>query len=85
MRNASHMKKLIQPEPCLETPEKDGEIKPQTMPKSEDAEESTKTILGQGSAPPSEEISGIPSSLRPVRTRRPPTWTKDYVCSYTCS
>ena len=81
MRNASHMKKFIQPEPCLETPAKDGEIKPQTMAKFEDAKESTKTILGQGSAQRSEESSGIPYSLR----RRPPTWTKDYVCSYTCS
>ena len=88
MRNASHMKKFIQPEPCLETPAKDGEIKPQTMPRSEDAEESTKTNPDQGSAPPFEESSGIPSSLRPVRTGRPPTsvtWTKDYMCSYTCS
>ena len=69
------MKKFIQQDSCLETSEGNEENNPQII----EAEQSTEIILRQDSVRSPEDSSSIYSPLRPVRTRRPPAWTKDYL------
>ena len=84
LRNASHMKKFIQPDPPIETTEATeihGEGEAEDMPTGRQLETTALTpptnIDKHPTLPPESSASPLPSRL--TRVRRPPVWMSDFV------
>ena len=81
LRNVSHIKKFLQPDPCTEATEIDGADEAEEIPTGRQSEATSlipptnvdkyPTLLPESSASP------LPS--RPTRVRRPPAWMSDFV------
>ena len=81
LRNASHMKKFLQPDPCNEATETDGGDEAEDMPTGKQSEATSlvpqTNIDKHPTLPPESSASPLPS--RPTRVRRPPAWMTDFV------
>ena len=83
MRNIAHMKKFVAPE----TTEKEDQVQPTQLPQEPDQVEQTHpmTTASQPAAEvqetPPNPLSGDSVVLRPARSRQPPAYLKDYVCT----
>ena len=84
LRNTSHMKKFLQPDPCTEAtdaPEADGGDNAEDMPTGRQSEAaasiSPTNIETHPTLPP--ESNASPPLSRPTRVRRPPAWMSDFV------
>ena len=83
LRNVSHMKKFIQPDPATEATEVHGGDQTEDMPTGRQLETTalTPTANVDKQPTPPTESSAIPLPLRPARVRRPPAWMSDFVSS----
>ena len=81
LRNTSHMKKFLQPDPCTEATEADGGDNAEDIPTGRQSEAAASipptNIETHATLPP--ESSASPPPSRPTRVRRPPAWMSDYV------
>ena len=81
LRNARHMKKFLQPDPCTEATEADGGDEAEDMPTRKQSEATSlipqTNIDKHPTLPPESSASPLPS--RPTRVRRPPAWMSDFV------
>lgn len=82
MRNIAHMKKFVAPE----TTEKEDQVQPAQLPQEPDQVEQTHpmTIASQPAEvqeTPPNPLPGDSVVLRPARSRQPPAYLKDYVCT----
>ena len=84
LRNTSHMKKFLQPDPCTEATEAteaDGGDNAEDMPTGRQSEAAASipptNIETHPTLPP--ESSASPPPSRPTRVRRPPAWMSDFV------
>ena len=84
LRNTSHMKKFLQPDPCTEATEAteaDGGDNAGDMPTGRQSEAAASipptNIETHPTLPP--ESSASPPPSRPTRVRRPPAWMSDFV------
>ena len=81
LRNASHMKKFLQPDPCTKATEVDGGDGAEDMPTGKQSEATSlippTNIDKHPTLPPESSASPLPS--RPTRVRRPPAWMSDFV------
>ena len=76
MRNTSHMKKLVQPDSHIDTPEEQDTGSPITEASKEN-EPAPLTVTVQVPTLPSRATEA--PSLRAVCDRQPPSWMKDFV------
>ena len=83
MRNIAHMKKFITPEAALE----EDLVQPTEQPQEPDQVEQAHPTTA-ASQPAAEVQESTPNPLpgnsvasRPARSRRPPAWVQDYVCT----
>jgi len=83
MRNASHLKKFIQPDPSNETHGRQERNETSITRVSEAAVLSPPSHVDEHLPLPSESSPSAPPS-RPVRARQPPTWMKDFVSVCAC-
>ena len=85
MRHTSHMKKLVQTDPYIDTPEEQERGSPTTEALKE-TEPAPPTVTAQDPSL-SSGATGVPLllGLFDVRVRQPPSWLKDCVfCLLTC-
>ena len=83
MRNASHMKKFVQPDPSTETHGRQERNETSITRQSEAAVLSPPSHVHEHLPVPSESSPSAPPS-RPVRARQPPAWMKDFVSVCAC-
>ena len=83
MRNASHMKKFIHPDPSTETHGTRERKETSITTQSEAAVLSPSSHVDEHLPLPSESSPSAPPS-RPVRARQPPAWMKDFVSLCAC-
>ena len=83
MRNIAHMKKFVAPQ----TSEKEDEVQPTQPPQEPDKVEQTHPTT-TASQPAAEVLETPPNPLpgnsavsRPARSRQPPAYLKDYLCT----
>ena len=83
LRNASHMKKFIQPDPATEATEVHGGDQTEKMPTGRQLETTALTPTTNVDKQPTlpTESSASPLPLRPARVRCPPAWMSDFVSS----
>ena len=83
LRNTSHMKKFIQPDPATEATEVHGGDQTEEMPTGRQLETTALTPATNVDKQPTlpTESSASPLPLRPARVRRPPAWMSDFVSS----
>jgi len=81
LRNASHMKTFIQPDPPIEATEVHGGDQTEHMPTGKRLETTalTPTTNVDEQSTLSPESSASPPPSRPARVRRPPAWMSDFV------
>ena len=81
LRNAGHMKKFLQPDPCNEAIEANGGDGAESMPTGGRLEATAlippTNVDEQLALPPESSASPLPSG--PTRVRRPPAWMSDFV------
>ena len=81
LRNTSHLKKSLQPDPCTEATEVNGGDEAEDMPTVRQSEAAAlippTNIETSPTLPP--ESSASPPPSRPTRVRRPPAWISDFV------